>query len=104
MKKKLIVTIIVLLFAVLLTGCSSEEAQKNAESFQSGLNSAIGDSLFNNSQNDEIQAIENQYIFIWTDPDTKIQYIVYREKLGYAGFGGITPRLNADGSLYISKD
>ena len=43
MKKKLIVTIIVLLFAILLTGCSSEEAQKNAESFQSGLNSVIRD-------------------------------------------------------------
>ena len=104
MKKKLIVTIIVLLFAFSLTGCSSEEAQKNAESFQSGLNSAIGDSSFNNSQNDKIQTIENQYIFIWTDPDTKIQYIVYRQKSGYAGFGGIAPRLNADGSLYITEN
>ena len=104
MKKKLIVTIIVLLFAILLTGCSSEEAQKNAESFLSGLNSVTRDPSVAFSQEAEIQTTENQFIFVWTDPDTKIQYIVYRQKSGYAGFGGITPRLNADGSLYISED
>ena len=104
MKKKLIVTIIVLLFAILLTGCSSEEAQKNAESFQSGLNSVIRDPSVAFSQEAEIQTTENQFIFVWTDPDTKIQYSVYRQKSGYAGFGGITPRLNVDGSLYISED
>ena len=42
---------------------------------------------------------ENFYIF--TDPDTGVQYIVYRQKAGYAGFGGITPRLNSDGSLIV---
>ena len=104
MKKKLIVTIIVLLFAILLTGCSSEEAQKNAESFQSGLNSVIRDPSVAFSQDAEIQTTENQYIFDWTDPETKKQYIVYRKKSGYDGFEGITPRLNADGSLYISED
>lgn len=104
MKKKLITAIVVLSFVIAFTGCNSEEAQKNAESFQSGLNSVIGGSPINYSQNDEIQVADDQFIFVWTDPDTKIQYIVYREKLGYAGFGGITPRLNADGSLYISKD
>lgn len=104
MKKKLITAIVVLSFAIAFTGCNSEEAQKNAESFQSGLNSVIGGFPINHSQNDEIQVADDQFIFVWTDPDTKIQYIVYREKLGYAGFGGITPRLNADGSLYISKD
>lgn len=92
MKKKLIVTIIVLLFAVLLTGCNSEEAQKNANSFQSGLISTTENFPVDKS------------IIIWTDPDTKIQYIVYREKRGYAGCGGITPRLNPDGSLYITEN
>lgn len=81
MKKKLIVTIIVLLFAILLTGCSSEEAQKNAESFQSGLNSVIRDPSVAFSQEAGIQTTENQFIFVWTDPDTKIQYIVYRQKV-----------------------
>lgn len=104
MKKKLIAATMVLLFVFLLTGCNSEETQKNVESFQSGLNSVIGVSPVDYSQNDEIQTTEDQFIFVWTDPDTKIQYIVYREKFMNAGFGGITPRLNADGSLYISED
>ncbi len=39
-------------------------------------------------------------MYIWTDEDTGVQYIIYREKTMNAGFGGITPRLNADGSLY----
>lgn len=104
MKKKLIAAIAILSFAILFTGCDSEEAQKNTESFQSGLNSVIRDSSVAFSQEAEIQTTENQFIFVWTDPDTKIQYIVYREKSGYAGFGGITPRLNTDGSLYISEN
>lgn len=42
----------------------------------------------------------NDYIYIWTDEDTGVQYVIYREKCMNAGFGGITPRLNPDGSLY----
>ena len=104
MKKKLITAIAVLSFAVAFTGCNSEEAQKNAESFQSGLNSVIGDPAIDHSQNDEIREANDQFIFVGTDPDTKIQDLVYREKRGYAGCGGITPRLNADGSLYITEN
>lgn len=43
---------------------------------------------------------DNDKIYIWTDEDTGVQYIIYREKSYNAGFGGITPRLNPDGSLY----
>ena len=42
-------------------------------------------------------------VYIWTDPETGVQYVVYSEKHGYAGIGGITPRLQADGSLYINE-
>lgn len=49
----------------------------------------------------EVGEKTNKDIYIWTDDDTGVQYIIYREKTGYAGFGGITPRLNPDGSLYI---
>lgn len=43
----------------------------------------------------------NIYIEFWTDEDTGVQYIIYDRVGGYAGMGGITPRLNSDGSLYI---
>lgn len=40
-------------------------------------------------------------VIFYCDPETKVEYVVY-------GFGcdgkGITPRLKADGSLYIKED
>lgn len=45
--------------------------------------------------------IQDHDIYIVTDPDTGVQYLVYREKAYNAGFGGITPRLNPDGSLCV---
>ena len=47
---------------------------------------------------------EPSVITIWTDEETGVQYVIYRDKAGYAGFGGITPRLNSDGTLYITKE
>lgn len=47
----------------------------------------------NQSQNDD-------HIEFWTDTETGVQYVIYNRGAGYAGMGGITPRLNADGSLY----
>lgn len=43
-------------------------------------------------------------MFIWTDEETGVQYIIYSNVNGYSGMGGITPRLNADGTLYGVDD
>lgn len=53
----------------------------------------------------KIKEKDNDVVRIWTDEETGVQYVIYRESSlnGYAGFGGITPRLNADGSLYGAK-
>ena len=40
---------------------------------------------------------KNESIRIWTDPDTGVQYLLYRA----VGRGGICPRYNADGTLMI---
>lgn len=45
--------------------------------------------------------VNDTHISVWTDPETGVQYIVYSRKRGEAGIGGITPRLNADGSLCV---
>ena len=47
---------------------------------------------------------KNTDMFIWIDEETGVQYIVYCDKSGYSGMGGITPRLNADGTLYITTE
>ena len=46
----------------------------------------------------------NADIFIWTDEETGVQYVVYGELHGQSGAGGITPRLNADGTLYVTPE
>lgn len=40
-------------------------------------------------------------IEFWTDAETGVQYVVYDRRSGSGGMGGITPRLNADGTLYV---
>lgn len=50
-----------------------------------------------------LEKMDDYDIYIWTDKETGVQYIVYRDKSSYAGMGGITPRLNADGTLYTEE-
>ncbi|MBQ7797557.1 MAG: hypothetical protein IJ371_00355 [Clostridia bacterium] len=47
----------------------------------------------------QIDRIDDE-IIIWKDPETDVQYIIYK---GYRK-GGITPRLNNDGTPYITQD
>ena len=57
-----------------------------------------------NSEYVKTSTYESKNIFVWTDEETGVQYIVYSEKDGYGGMGGITPRLNADGTLYTEGE
>jgi hypothetical protein len=43
----------------------------------------------------------NTDIEIWTDKETGVQYVIYDKSGGYSGMGGITPRFNTDGTLYV---
>ena len=45
----------------------------------------------------------NSNIRIWTDKETGVQYVIYKEEVYKGGLGGITPRLNADGTLYTTE-
>ncbi len=100
MKRTTVFTMCCLLltFACMLTGCETDvlspetsvqdvEAQENAD-------------IFGYSQPSS-NRIQNENIYVITDPDTGVQYIVFREKAYNAGMGGITPRLNPDGSLCV---
>lgn len=80
MKKILAIT----LATMLMTGCSI----------------TISDS---DDKNDSITKTDNIHIEFWTDEETGVQYVIYDRVGGYAGMGGITPRLNSDGSVYIEK-
>ena len=47
--------------------------------------------------------INNDDIYEFVDPDTKIHYWIYSHSDGYSGMGGITPRLNSDGTVMITE-
>lgn len=46
-----------------------------------------------------IKALEDSYIREYVDPKTGVHYLVYSHKVHNGGMGGITPRLNSDGSI-----
>ena len=52
-----------------------------------------------------IEIENNDNISIWIDEETGVQYIIYSDYIrGGGGLGiGITPRLNADGTLYTEE-
>lgn len=89
---------LMLTFACMLTGCETDalfpetsvkdvEGQENTDIF--GYSKATS------------SKIQDENIYVITDPDTGVQYLVFREKAYNAGMGGITPRLNPDGSLCV---
>lgn len=56
------------------------------------------------SSNENIERSSNGDVKFWTDEETGVEYIIYSHAGGYAGMGGITPRLNTDGSLYVKSE
>lgn len=74
MKKLIVVILVVVLAMVCLVGCGDNTNMTNSS---------------------------NIHIEFWTDEVTGVQYVIYDRVGGYAGMGGITPRLNSDGSVYI---
>ena len=47
--------------------------------------------------------IYNSDVYEFVDPDTGVHYWIYSHKAGYGGMGGMTPRLNSDGSIMVDK-
>ena len=82
--KKLLVTILVaMLMMACLVGCDSDR------------------DIYVDMPNNGVTKTSNVNIEFWTDEETGVQYVIYDRVGGYAGMGGITPRLNSDGSVYI---
>lgn len=47
--------------------------------------------------------IYNDDIYEFIDPDTGVHYWIYSHSGGYSGMGGMTPRLNSDGTIMTTK-
>lgn len=75
MKKILIIPLLLLL----ITGCTSKNEDNNCDT--------------------NYQEINDNFIYYYTDEDTCVEYIVFS---GYRK-GGITPKLNTDGTIKLNK-
>ena len=42
-------------------------------------------------------------VFSFTDSETGVCYLIFKDKSGYGGMGGITPRYNADGTIMVKE-
>lgn len=49
----------------------------------------------------QINKLYNNDIYEFIDPDTGVHYLVYSHAAASKGMGGITPRLNAGGSIMV---
>ena len=80
MKNKVLIAIIGLVMMFSLVGCN--KGVQNAES--------------------ELPTLSNGAMYEFIDPQTGVHYLVYSFDGGYDGAGGITPRLNADGTIMVT--
>ena len=78
MKRKIIIGLLLVTLSLSLFGCATE-----SESSQS------------------VKEMYNDDVYEFIDPDTGVHYWIYSHSAGYAGMGGITPRLNSDGSIMV---
>lgn len=85
MKKKILATLLVFgLAATTLVGCSNPTGVET-------------------TKDNNIEKIYNSDIYEFIDPDTGVHYWIYSHKAGYGGMGGMTPRLNPDGTVMITE-
>lgn len=83
MKKKILSVVLVLSVAVGLAACSS------------GVKSGEVDN--------GVPKIYGSDVYEFIDADTGVHYWIYSHDDGYGGMGGMTPRLNSDGTVMITK-
>lgn len=77
-----------------ITGCNIELEEKTNDTPKSVSNEKKKDDTF--------ESVPNKSIYEFIDPDTGVHYWIYSRDCGYSGMGGMTPRLNADGSVMVT--
>jgi lipoprotein len=82
-KKKLCGLVMCFLLCTALVGCSVSEIET--------------------TDNASITEIRNPSIYEFVDKDTGVHYWIYSQRLTKGGMGGITPRLNSDGTVMTTK-
>lgn len=83
MKKNISILALILLIVCALYGCSLPKGNQSTPS------------------KPNTEQIYNDDIYEFVDSETGVHYWIYSHIAGYGGMGGMTPRLNADGSVMV---
>lgn len=97
MKIKILTLLSILTIA--LCGCSADGLTETLEEEQTQESEKV---ILNEYTKDTI-GLSCGGLFNFTDPETGVCYLIYKDKCGYGGMGGITPRYNADGSIMVKE-
>lgn len=100
MRKRVIGILLLLSVAGTLTGCV-ETNETTEEERTTGIFEKIA--IQENEKRNTISSIDSYDVYDYVDPETGVHYLIYSQDAGYAGMGGMTPRLNADGSLMVDE-
>lgn len=84
MKKRILLVVFSLVLVYLLVGCSLDNLQETP-------------------QRNVVTNFYNSDVYDYVDPETGVHYLIYSHKSYNAGMGGITPRLNPDGSIMVDE-
>lgn len=101
MKKRIFKAASLLLVSSVLVGCgrltvATDNTKESESVFEEFAKKAFEEA-------NTLSTINSCDVYEYIDPDTGVHYLIYSSKNGYAGMGGMTPRLNADGSLMIGE-
>ena len=93
MKNKIIAMLSIV--TIMLCGCSTETLKDNSDQEPENV-------ILNEYTRDSIGTGRGG-VFNYTDSETGVCYLIFKDKYSYGGMGGITVRYNADGTIMVKE-
>ena len=112
MKKGFSAAIVSLTVLGLITfaGCGSYPTASGNAVEEAGENRVAVETSSENTEEESTERLPDYLdyftaanIYDYVDPDTGVHYLVFRDSSYQSGRGGITPRLNSDGTLMVEE-
>lgn len=113
-KEALVISVILVMFLLIavftLTGAGYYAMSGNTAE-ESSDNQVVAETVSENVVEEEssqklpdyLDYFNSANIYDYVDPDTGVHYLVFRDSNYQSGRGGITPRLNSDGTLMVEE-
>lgn len=110
-----VVVSLTVLGLITFTGCGSYPAASGNAVEEAGENRVAVETLSENTEEESTEEESTERlpdyldyftaanIYDYVDPDTGVHYLVFRDSSYQSGRGGITPRLNSDGTLMVEE-